>query len=225
MGVYEDFSREFPLMEESCNYNSKYNFNSSYGIFETPCEIIAEGVDASYNYGVEKFVMNSYYDEYDCSILDCFSKTKNPRFLISEKTKDYASNKVHFLILVSLILIGVMFLLIEIKSSLPIIVGIFLTVISLLFMKLDSLLSFVEDKMVLSFVSIFFTQTYNVFLRFLFLGIFVLAIGIIWKLFLFGFKVNKFISWFKEWKKKRKSEKAEKIKNLKKSKKGEVELE
>jgi hypothetical protein len=221
-------------MELHCLNNSIFNFDSDYGLFEIPCEIVAEGVDEVFYYSLGEFVMGSYYNDYDCSLLQCWEETKNPNFLISEKTRDYALGKVYFLILASLVLVGLMFLLIEKRSNLPFVVGGLLIIASLPFMKLDSALSFIEDKMIVGFVSIFLTQTYGVFVRFMAIGVGIFTVGIIIKFFMIGFNINRFVNWvkkkIKERKKKkmdklkeeRKSEKGNKLKSLKKNVKGEV---
>jgi hypothetical protein len=50
----------------------------------------------------------------------------------------------------------------------------------------------------------------------MFFGIFLILIGIIWKLFIIGFKINKFFNWISDWKKNRENEKTEKISKEKK---------
>lgn len=214
-----------------CSSGDIFNFDYEGNKFEIPCEIINQGVDEVFAYALEDFVMSAYYDEYDCSFLKCWEETKNPSFLISEKTRNYAITKLSFLILASLILIGLMFVLIEKRSSLPFVVGGLLIVASLPFMKLDSALSFIDDKLILSFVSVFLTQTYSVFVKFMAIGVGIFTIGIILKFFLIGFKVNSFVKWvqkkIQERKKgkKGKEKKGEKnLKNISKDKKGEVGL-
>ncbi len=217
MGVYDELFLVFPMMDLYCLNNSAFNFDSGYGVFDIPCEIVAKGIDEVFYYALGEFVMGSYYNDYNCSLLECWEETKNPSFLISDKTRNYTENKFYFLIFASFVLIGLVFLLIEKKSNLPFVVGGLLVVVSLPFMKLDSALSFIGDKMIVGFVSIFLTQTYSVFLKFMFLGVFVLVIGIIWKLFLIGFKVNKFVGWVKNKIEERKKKKIEKLKGLKKN--------
>jgi hypothetical protein len=160
--------------------------------------------------------MSDYYKEHDCSFFGCLWDSKNLNFLLSEQTYEYSWRKVNYLMFVSFILIIALFLLSEKRSNIPIVVGAFLVVLSLLFMKVDSFLYFVEDNIILSFISVFMTQAYNVFLRFMFLGVFTLVIAIVWKLFLIGFKVKKVIDWFKE---KTKEKKVDKLLSKKKGEK------
>lgn len=228
MGVYDDFADSFSAMSEYCSVNGDiFSFRYQGNVFEIPCEVVLQGSDAVFYYSLEDFVMDSYYDDYDCSLFDCWEETKSPNFLISEKTKDYAWNKVYFLIFVSLILVGLMFVLIEKRSNLPFVVGGLLVFVSLIFMKIDSMLLFIEDKIILSFLSIFLTESYNVFLRFMFFGVLILIIGFVWKFFIIGFKVNRLVSWIKkkiEERRKRVGDKkrVEEKKSLVKRKKGEV---
>jgi hypothetical protein len=218
LGVYDEFVNLYPLMQAGCNVSNTYNFSIDYGDFEIPCDVISQGINETYYYALGNFVTKDYYNDYNCSILKCLEETKSPSFLISLKTHNYFLNKFYFLFFVSLILIGVMFLLIETKSNLPIVVGIFLVIESFPFLKIDSALSFFASKSFLSFIEIFLTKSYLVFAKFIFFGVLLIFAGIIWKLFLIGFKINKFVNWFKEWRKKRAMQKAEKMKELKKSK-------
>ncbi|MEN7982586.1 MAG: hypothetical protein ABFQ65_04010 [Nanoarchaeota archaeon] len=242
IGVYDEFVISFPLMQEGCLELSTYTFNMEYGVFEISCEVIDLGIDEAYYYSLEEFVMGGYYNDYDCSLFECWEETKNPSFLVSDKTRNYAVNKLYFLIFVSLILISLMFLLIEKRSNLPFVVGSLLVVASLPFMKLDSALSFIDDKLIVGFVSVFLTKTYSVFVRLMSIGIGILTVGIILKLFLIGFRINAFVGWVKKKMKERKhskvypekslkkiftegKEKGNKLKSLKKSKKGEIVVE
>ena len=235
LGVYDSFVENFPLMQAGCITMNSYNFTIESMDFEISCEVIEKGVDEVYYYSLGEFVMSSYYTEYDCSLLKCLEETKSPGFLISEKTRNYAVGKLSFLIFVILILSGLMFLLSENRTTLPIIVGVFFTLVSLIFMKLDSFLVFIDDKVILGFVAIFFTGAYSVFLRFLFFGGLFIIVGVVLKLFLIGFKIHGIVKWFKEKFRKSNIKKLEerinknkKIlskKNISKDKKGESIIE
>lgn len=231
--VKENINSNYNNLVSYCNNGDIFSFDYEENNFEIPCDIINQGVDEVFSYALEDFVMEAYYSEYDCSLLNCFEETGNPSFLISEKTMNYSSQKLYFLILVSLGLIALMFVLIEKRSNLPFVVGGLLVVASLPFMKLDSVLTFIDDKLILSFVSVFLTKTYSVFTRFILLGVSVIGLGIIWKFFIIGFKINGFVSWIKkkiEERKKRKKDKLGKEKgqkkdlSLKKNVKGEIGL-
>lgn len=226
--VKNNINSNYDNLISYCTNGDIFSFDYDGNAFEIPCEIINQGVDEVFAYALEDFVMSAYYNEYDCSFLNCWEETKNPSFLISEKTRNYSLAKVYFLILVSLVLIGLMFILIEKRSNLPFVVGGLLMVASFPFMKLDSALSFIDDKLVLSFVSVFLTKTYSVFVRLLSIGIGIFTIGIILKFFMIGFKVNAFVGWVKkkiaERKNKKGKEKLGKDKSLKKNKSGEIVL-
>ncbi|MFC1666186.1 hypothetical protein ACFLZF_00545 [Nanoarchaeota archaeon] len=216
--LQQDLTSNFYLIQKACLEIPSYNFSIQEDNFEIPCQIISNGTNQTYNYILEEFVNQTYYKDYNCSFIKCLEETKNPNFLISKQTKDYVSSKLYFLIFASFLLAGLTFLLIEKKSSFPIIVGIFLIFIGLPFLKLDSALSFIEDKLILNFISLFLTKSYAVFAKFLFFGILLIITGIIWKVFLVGFKINKIANWFKEYKKKRQEKKSKKLEELKKKK-------
>lgn len=213
-GISGDVSSSFLLMQEVCAEMPSYEFNFGEDNFVVPCEVVNEGMDSVYAYIVDDFVMKDYYSDYDCSFLECFKETGTPNFLISEKTKDYADSKFYLFMLVSFILAGVLFLLIKKKSSFPIFIGAYLVVLSFPFLKLDSTLSFVDNKIILSFISIFAAKAYGVFAKYIFFGILFIAIGIIWKLFFVGARLNKFLNWIKGLKSKEaKAPKEKKSKN------------
>ncbi len=181
-------------MELYCQNNSEYVFNDESGqVFVIPCEVVSQGPDAVVDYSVNNFVEEIYYKDYDCDFLDCFAETEQPFFLISQKAKDYWNNKFYLSLFISLFLIALMFFLIEDKKNLPIVAGVLLLISALPFMKLNWVLSFFSDKSFLQFFTIFFAKAYTVFLISFSLGIILLGIGGVLKLFGIGFKISDFL--------------------------------
>jgi hypothetical protein len=111
---------------------------------------------------------------------------------------------------------GLMLFLGDNRSTTLIVIGSLGFVVGLVFMKLDSIFLFFADKSLLSFISVLFSQSYGVFIRFVIFGLILIGIGIVFKVFKLGFKLGDFASWFKQRFSKEK---------LKKSKKGEVVLD
>jgi len=87
-----------------------------------------------------------------------------------------------------------MFFLIKEKTNLPIVVGILLALASLPFIKLNWLFSFMPNNPFFEFISVLVSNSYNIFLASMILGLIILAIGIILKFFKIGFKISEFFS-------------------------------
>jgi hypothetical protein len=188
-----------PLLQLYCQSNSSQN-NSNY-VFSTgdyvldiPCSVALQGSDAITDAAIKNLIHSIYYAEYDCNFLDCITKSPVPLFLISQKAYDFWKDKLYFAIMTSLILLGLAFLFIEKKSNLPLLAGSLLIICSLPFFKLNALFSLFSNKIFFKFLAIFFSQESFVSLRILIIGIVLILIGIIFKVFKVGFFVSKIIS-------------------------------
>jgi hypothetical protein len=195
--LHEKFDDVYPLMELYCQSNAEYIFEHEGYTFKIPCDVLVEGYDAVISHAIGNVLEDVYYTEYDCSFLNCFNEGQLPLFLVSEKARGFWSSKFYFLLIASAVLAGLMFLLAEKKTNMPIIAGSLLIVASLPFMKLsDIMLNFGGEFAGL--LRIFFTTSFKVFIRMIILGIIVLALGIILKIFGIGFKISELISKFKK---------------------------
>ena len=194
--VKEIIEENIPVMQKHCENKTEFFFEDSNTeqSFIIPCDVIAQGADEIIDYGFNSFIGEIYYEDYNCGFLDCFEKTGSPLFLISEKSKNYWDNKFYWALLVSVVLVGGMFFLVEKKSNTFVVSGSLLIMSALPFMKLDSVLSFFPDKSFLEFLAIFFSQSYAVFLIILLVGIILLVVGIVMKLFGIGFKLSNLFS-------------------------------
>jgi len=192
-GVIEE---NIPAMQEYCEDKTEFSFEdpNTGKSFTISCDVIAQGSDAIVDYGVDTFIEEIYYEDYDCGFWDCFEKTGSPLFLISEKAQNYWNNKFYFSLIASIVLIALMFFLVEKKSNMFIISGSLLILSALPFMKLDSILSFFSDKPFLGLLTIFFTKAYIVFLIMFISGIVILGVGILLKFFGIGFKISNMFS-------------------------------
>lgn len=208
-GTFEDQNLEtvvednFEIMKSHCQTGNEYMFNydNSGYIFTLPCTVVLEGSDAVVNYIVNDFVEEFYYKDYDCDFIDCFEKV-GPFFLVSQKAKNYWSHNAYLFLISSLILVVLLFLLTEKKLNTFIITGVLLIIASLPFAKLDLIFSFFSDKLVLGLLTIFFTESYTIFVISLVLGIILLGIGILLKIFKVGFKISNICSKFSKKKEK-----------------------
>jgi hypothetical protein len=192
----EIIEKDIRIMEVYCQLNSEYSFKddvSGYN-FIIPCDIVDEGPIGIKNYMLNDFVEKTYYKDYDCNFLDCLKKTGSPFFLISKQAKNYWENKFYFTLLISLGLIAFSFFLVDKKSNLFIMSGGLLIVAGLFFIKLDWVLSFFSEKYFLELLGIFFSDSYTVFVISLVIGIILIGIGFLLKLFKIGFKVSEIFS-------------------------------
>ena len=194
-GVMEDV---YPLMQLYCaiGNNSEYVFKDDTfsKTFVIPCYVVPEGSQAIVNYGLNNFVEQVYYEDYDCSFWDCLEKTGSPLFLISAKAQSYWNSKFYFSLFVIIILIGLSFLLVEKKSNSFILSGILIIVSSFPFMKLESIISLFSDNYLSGILTVFFSEASDVFWIMLVSGIVFLVMGIFLKLFGIGFKISGFFS-------------------------------
>jgi hypothetical protein len=204
---------ELPFMEEYCQNNSEYVFSDQGHTFVIPCSVVSQGSDAIISYGLNTLVEEVYYKEYDCDFWKCLEKTGDPFFLVSEKAKDYWKQKFYFSLIASIILVALAFILIEKRTSLPILVGIMLIASGIPFLIINWI-SFnwiplpMFGEYFVQLFTIFFAKSYTVFLISFILGLIVLGIGILSKFFSIGFKISNFFS------KKKKGISKKEVKNI-----------
>ncbi|MBU2104507.1 MAG: hypothetical protein KKF67_01890 [Nanoarchaeota archaeon] len=190
----EIVEEKLPAMEKYCENNSEFVFSQEGYVVDIPCETFEEGTSAVINETINDIVEDVYYQEYDCGFIQCFKESAGkPFFLISEMAKNYWRNKLYIVLTLSFIILILMFLLIENKTNLPLVVGPLLVITSLFFTKLDWISSFTSEKILLQIISVFFTQSLGVFWRFFIAGILVLIAGVFIKLFGIGFGISNFI--------------------------------
>jgi len=198
----EDFNlkkkvnEDYPKMQTTCETNSEYVFSQNSEVFVIPCEVIAQGSEPVLEYSINSLIEEYYYKEYDCDFLDCFKEGEPPFFIISKTAQDYCKSKFFLALIISLILIALMFLLIENRTNLPIVVGTLLVISSLPFIKLNWLFSIFAEKSFLGFFSILVNRSYKVFLISAILGVILVGIGIAMKFFRIGFKISEIFSKF-----------------------------
>lgn len=205
-------ANKIPLMQTFCANSSnelEYVFSEANYTFVLPCSALSNGTQGVIDSAIDGLFEQYYYKEYDCSFFDCMKEDSIPFFVVSEHSKNYWQAKIYYVILALVVLLALMFLLIEKKTNLPLVVGSLVILSSLLFAKLESFslwlintftnvspVSPVNVNNFLKFFSVIFTQSYKIFLIMVIAGVVVLAIGIILKFFAIGFKINEFFSKF-----------------------------
>jgi len=184
---------KYDFMKSYCQNNSDFVFAQEGYTFTIPCDSVAKGQDAVIGSLVDNVVKKFYYQEYDCNFLDCFKKNQQPFFLVSQKARDYWTSKFYLAMMASIVLIVLSFLLIEKKANFPILIGSLIILSSLPLFKLNWFLSLFGNSFY-GLLSVFFSQSFTMFWRVLIIGIILLAVGIIFKLFKVGFKISEFFS-------------------------------
>lgn len=144
--------------------------------FEISCENIFEGADSIMTSLVSQIIESKYYKEYDCNFWQC--SFNPPYHLVSEKAKIYWSEWFYTFLAISLILVVINFFLIENKNDYPFILGGLMIISSLIFAKIEWILSFLGDWEFLSIVTVFFSKAYNVFIIMFILGVVLILIGV-----------------------------------------------
>ncbi len=198
-GLANHVKEIFPSIQKNCQNSSEYVFSYGENTYDVPCSIALQGEDAIIKETVKDSVRKVYYAEYNCNFLDCMKEMQIPMFLISEKAYIYWSKQTYLFLTISLVLSILLFFFAEKKTNVPIILGSFLIISSLPFIKLESLLALFSDKNpLLQFLKIFFSQVYSVSIRVLIAGIIFLVAGIILKIFKIGFFISNLISKIKK---------------------------
>jgi len=170
------------IMKNYCKNNTNYVFSYEGFVVDIPCEeLYINNFVEVINKTFDDVVYDIYYKEYDCGFWNCFSKTKLPFFLVSEKARDYWMNKFYISLIVSVILIILILLFIEQKQNILIIVGILLILSTLPLLKFGDLLFALAGKFSV-LVNLFISTTHGVFMFSLILGIILIVAGIVLKL-------------------------------------------
>jgi hypothetical protein len=198
MNISSAVDTALPFIQIYCQTNSEYVFNAQGYTFTIPCNITSGGRESIINNGIDYLIKGIYYKEYDCEFIDCFSKSEVPTFLFSMKSYTFLNNLFYIFLFVSFLLFILVFFLIEKKVNTPILVGILLIVSSLPFFKLNNLISFIPNEMVVKIVGLFFSSASSISIKVLVVGIILLVVGIVLKISKVGFSISEIISKFKK---------------------------
>ncbi|MEK6918100.1 MAG: hypothetical protein AABW51_04080 [Nanoarchaeota archaeon] len=191
-GGFETIQNNLSFIQSYCQNNTDYVFQEAGEVFVISCDVASQGQQAVINNTVSNFIDRSYYKEYSCGFWDCFKQGEIPFFLASKQAYDYWNNKFYFAMLASLILLGLVFLFTHDKTNVPFIVGAFMIIVSLVVLKINALF-FIFGGSISQFIGVFFSQSYPVFLKFLFFGIGIILLGLVLKMFKAGFKFSNFM--------------------------------
>lgn len=189
-GMYDEIKNNYESILLYCA-----NFNEPFKIEEynltIPCEIINEGQEKTIEYGINQFIDNIYYKEYNCTFIECVKNPETTTVIISETAKNYWNDKFNLAFLITIILAILLFIIIEGKASFFIVAGILTILSALPFGKINWALNFFNDKLIAEIFSVFFTKSYNVFLLMAIIGTAILILGIIFKVLGIGISFSK----------------------------------
>ncbi len=187
-----------PYLQNYCKTHSSYPFNSDLSDLkiDVSCGSIRAGKQAIIDEIVNESLSQIYYQQYNCQFIDCLNQDK-PLYLVSEEFKGYLISKFYFVLIALLILSGLMFLLVEHKANYFLISGALIIIAGLPFLVLKSIFFFMEDYLY-GISNVFLATSHSTFIGFLIIGIIFLIVGIVWKLFIVGFKVSNFFSRHKD---------------------------
>ena len=198
------------LIEEYCLNNSEYVFSYEGYALDIPCNVAKEGKDAIIEEGISDVIDKIYYQEYSCETFwECAFQSENPTYLFSAESKQYWKNIFYYALILSLILIGIMFFVMENKTSLFLIVGTLLIISSLPFIAFGKIFLFLGNSF-LQFIPILLSGSYTVFLITFILGLILIGIGFVLKFATFGGFIAKIFSEKKISNKKSKNKQEEK---------------
>jgi len=218
---------ETPI-QDYCQNHTEYVFKDEKinEVFVIPCDVGILGPEASIEYEIGTKFEEYYYKDYQCEFFDCFKTEKNPLFLISEKSMNYWNEKFYLALIVSIILMGLLFLLIYKKINILFLVGTMLILSSLFLHFLDGIgkniikgilsligvFSSILDEYLSKVLMLFFAKADSVALVIFIIGLILIIFWIFLEIFKIGFKINDFIEKIKKPAITQKKDKSKKLK-------------
>jgi hypothetical protein len=201
MNVSEMIDENYDLMIYYCQINGNESFNFSLMEdfeIEIPCSVIYEGSESIINYGLDNIILELYYKNYDCSFVQCISSMSEPFVLVSEKSWQFFHSKFYLIFVVFVVLFVLMFLLMKRKYSAFTLTGVLMIVVSLFLKNINWLAKLLPDGYVEDLVLIFFSQSHNVFIIMLIVGIVMLLLGVAFEFLGIGVYLAKLFGFFKD---------------------------
>ena len=195
ISIPAEIEKEIVSMEIECeDYPDGYVFSEQGYTITLSCEALVQGTDAIVDSGVESLIEAAYYKEHTCDFWKCFGEEAIPLFLVSEYAKDYWKSKFYLSLGVAIILMVALFFLYKKKQNIFIVPGILLMAAAVPFLRINLLMSISGDRIIFELLGIFFSKARNVFRILFFTGIGFIVFGIIFKLFMIGFKFSEFFN-------------------------------
>ncbi len=183
-------SQNLDFIKLYCANNSDYHIQFENYSLDIPCNSnITE--DYILEEAIKDMFSQVYFKEYSCNLIECFSENETPIFLISQMMYKKLTNYLYLSLIFSACLVVILFFLFNKKSNLFILTGVLLLVLSLLSLQLSSLSSLFSEEIISQAVDIFFASSRILSIKLIVLSVFLIALGIIFKIFNFGFLISK----------------------------------
>jgi len=193
--IEEELNADFDsLADDYCDNYEDFVFNREGYTLVFPCEVIQNGSDAFVSYGVDAFVREIYYKNYECGFWDCFGNSENPKtpfFLVSAQSQSYWMGKFYWALFLFLFFAGLIYLLAETNASSFLITGSLLVVGSLPFLAIGKIASWFVEARYLEFAVAFLSSASSVFWISFILGLVFFGVGL-------GFKFWNLKEWISE---------------------------
>ena len=146
---------------------------------------------------VNELINKTYYQDYNCTMIDCV-KNNQVTYLYSSSAKDFWSAKFKLFIFISVLLFVLLFLLVSKKSSAFLTAGAITILSSLPYNKIGWIYKLIPAGNFKELISMFFSNSHEVFVLFLLIGIGILIVGVILTFLRVGLSLNKFFDKFKK---------------------------
>jgi hypothetical protein len=194
MNISSVIDNAYPFMQIYCKTNPEYVFSAQGYTFTIPCSITTEGKGDIIDKGIDYLIKSVYYKDYDCEFIDCFGKTEVPTFLFSMKSYTFLNNIFYISLAIFFLLLILLFFLIKQKTNVPILVGSLFIISALPFFKITKLIGLIPNATAVKIVGLFFSSASPIAIKALIIGIILLIVGIVLKIFKAGFFISKIIS-------------------------------
>jgi hypothetical protein len=189
--ISAEIQKELDTANINCeDYPEGYVFSEGEYTITLSGDVLTQGTDAIIASGVESLIKEAYYREYTCDFWKCFGEEEIPLFLVSEYAKDYWKSKFYLTLGTAIGLMILLFFLYRKKHNTFVVPGILLMAAALPFLRMNLLMSISGDRIIFELLGIFFSKAKAVFKISFFTGLGLIGFGIIFRLFMAGFRFS-----------------------------------
>ena len=146
---------------------------------------------------ISSTINHSYYKNYNCTLVNCI-KQNQVGYLFSKQAKTFWYQKFKLMLILSIILFILLFLIAKKKGSALIGVGIITIISNLPFKNMFWIKNVIPKTSISSLIDTFFTFSPKVFWTMAPIGVGLIALGILFKIFGIGISINNFFTRLKK---------------------------
>lgn len=188
-------SENLQFMQVYCfqKTNSSYSFNLGNYTLDVPCK---ENLTVDYilEEGIKNLEEDIYFNEYNCSFIDCFKENELPLFLVSYKTYSFLYKYFYLSLILSFLLALGLFFLLEKKSNLLLLLGVLLIIPSFLSASLRKIPSFFHEPLISQVLNVLLSNSYFLSIKLIVFSVMLIVFWVIFKIFKLGILFSNFIS-------------------------------